>query len=99
MNKEFQNLKKAKLRVTEYNIAFIEKMKLFPYLVPTKLSKIEIFSHELPTYFGPMVKMATTLKEAVRAVKNVETQIRKNFLEKVEVGEKRKFEGSSRPNK
>ncbi|KAL7616026.1 hypothetical protein Lser_V15G04181 [Lactuca serriola] len=46
-----------------------------------------------------MAKQATTLKAAVYAIKNVETQIREKGLEKTEVGEKRKLEGSSRVDK
>ncbi|KAL7586513.1 hypothetical protein Lser_V15G41313 [Lactuca serriola] len=45
-----------------------------------------------------MVKQATTLEAAIWAAKNVETQIREKNLERAEVGEKRKFEGSSRPD-
>ena len=99
LNNEFQNLKKGKMSVDEYATAFTERMKLFPYLVPTELSKIDRFANGLPTDFGPMVKMATTLKAAVRAAKNVEAQIREKGLEKDKAGEKRKFEGSSRSNK
>ena len=43
--------------------------------------------------------MASTLKEAVRAANNVETQLKERGLERAEVGEKRKFEGSSRSHK
>ncbi|XP_023758610.1 uncharacterized protein LOC111907049 [Lactuca sativa] len=60
---------------------------------------MERFANGLPADVGPMVKMPTTLKEAVRAAKNVETQIRENGLEKVEDGEKRKLEGSLRSDK
>ena len=98
INNEFQNLKKGKMSVIEYAASFTEKMKLVPYLVPTELSKVNKFAHGLPADFGPMVKQATTLKAAIWAAKNVETQIREKGLEKVEVGEKRKSEGSSRPD-
>jgi len=84
------------MSVDEYATAFTEKMKLFPYLVPTELSKIDRFSNRLPADFGPTVKMAATLKTAVRAAKNIETQIRERVLEKDNAGEKRKFKGSSR---
>lgn len=99
LNNKFQNLKKGKISVDEYVTAFTDRMKLFPYLVPTKLSKIDRFANGLPAVFGPMVKMATTLKTAVREAKNIETQIRERGLEKNKAGEKKKFEGSSRPNK
>ena len=84
------------MSIDDYATAFTEKMKLFPYLVPTELSKIERFPNGLPADFGPTVKMATTLKTAVRAAKNVETQLKERGLERNEVGEKRKMEGSSR---
>ena len=41
LNNEFQNLKKEKMSIDDYATAFTENMKLFPYLVPTELSKIE----------------------------------------------------------
>ena len=96
LNNEFQNMKKGKLSIDDYATTFTEKMKLFPYLVPSELSKIERFANGLPADFGPTVKMATTLKTAVRAAKNVETQLKERGLERNEVGEKRKMEGSSR---
>ncbi|KAL7604690.1 hypothetical protein Lser_V15G19948 [Lactuca serriola] len=40
--------------------------------------------------------MPTSLKAAIRAAKNVEIQLREKGLERYEVCEKRKFEGSSR---
>ncbi|XP_052624972.1 uncharacterized protein LOC128132438 [Lactuca sativa] len=46
-----------------------------------------------------MDKQATTLKSAIWAARNVETQIREKGLERAEVGEKRKLEGSSRFDK
>ena len=61
---------------------------------PTELSKIERFANGLSTDFGPMVKMATTLKTTVRTAKNLVTQLREKGLERSEVGEKRKFDGS-----
>ena len=87
------------MSVTEYAASFTEKMKLVPYLVPTELSKINKFALGLPTYFGPMVKQATTLKGAIWAAKNVEVQIREKGLERAEVGEKRKFERTSGSSK
>ena len=39
INNEFQNLKKEKMSVSEYTIDFTEKIKLVPYLVPTKFLK------------------------------------------------------------
>ena len=99
INNEFQNLKKGKLSITEYATSFTEKMKLIPYLVPTELSKVNKFANGLPADFGPIVKQATTLKAAIWAAKNVETQIKEKGLERAEVGEKRKHEGSSIINK
>ena len=49
--------------------------------------------------FGATVKMATTLKIVVRAAKNVETQLKEKGVERAEVRENRKFEGSSRSKK
>ena len=53
----------------------------------------------MPSDFGPTVKMESTLKAAVRAAKNVETQLKEIGLERSDVGEKRKLDGSSRSNK
>ncbi|KAL7591377.1 uncharacterized protein LOC111880758 [Lactuca sativa] len=98
-NNEFQNLKKGKMSIDDHAAAFTKKMKLFPYLVPTELSKTGRFANGLPAKFGPTVKMATTLKTTVRAAKNVETQLKERNQDRAEVGEKRKFDGSSRSNK
>ena len=87
------------MSINDYATVFTEKMKLFPYLVPTELSKIERFANGLPTDFGPTVKMATTLKTVVRAAKNVEAQQKEKGLERIDVGEKRKFDGTSGSNK
>ncbi|XP_023763286.1 uncharacterized protein LOC111911773 [Lactuca sativa] len=99
LNNEFQNVKKRKMSIDDYATTFTEKMKLFPYLVPTELAKIERFAKGLPAKFGPTVKMAATLKTIVRVAKNVETQLKGRNQERAEVGEKRKFDGSSRSNK
>ena len=99
ISNEFQNLKKGKLNVTEYAASFTEKMKFIPYLVPTELSKVNKFALGLPADYGPMVKQTTTLKVAIWAARNVETQIREKGLERSEVGEKRKFEGPSGSSK
>lgn len=48
-------------------------MKLFPYLLARKISKIERFDNGLPTNFGPTVMMETTLKEAVKEAMNIVT--------------------------
>ena len=87
------------MSVTEYAANFTEKMKLVPHLIPTELSKVNKFALGLPPVFGPMVKQNTTFKAAIWAAKNVETQIREKGLERAEVGEKRKHEGSSKSNK
>lgn len=42
------------------------------------------------------MKLATTLKTAIWAARNVDTQIKEKDLEKAKPGEKMKFEGSSR---
>lgn len=60
----------------------MENMKLFHYVVPNELSKIEKFDNELPPDFGPMVKLETNLKEAVRSAKNMESLIREKSLER-----------------
>lgn len=73
-------------------------MKLFSYLVHTELYKIDRFSNELLVDFGPMVKMETTLKIIFRAAKNLKTQLWEKGLERMEAGEKRNLEGSSRSN-
>ena len=82
LNGEFQNQKKWKTSVDECTTVFTEKIKLFPYMVPTKLSNIDRFANGLPMDFGATINMATTLKTAVRASKNVEIQCREKGLEK-----------------
>lgn len=87
------------MSVSEYVATFTKKMKPLLYLVPTKLSKVDKFANVLPVDFGPMVKIEKTLKEAIWPAKIVETHIRDKVLEKEDIGDKRKLEGSSRSDK
>lgn len=64
ISNEFQNLKKGDMSVSDYAVVFTEKMKLVSHLVPAE-SKVERFVNRLPTAFGPMVKLATTLEVAI----------------------------------
>lgn len=68
INNEFQNLKKGKMSAIEYAATFEEKMKLVPYLIPTKLLKMNKFANALPADFS----------------RTVETQIREKELENAE---------------
>ena len=82
LNNELQNLKKGKISIDDYATAFTEKMKLFPYLVPNELAEIENFANGFSSNFGPTVKMASTLKAAIRATKNVKTHLKERGLER-----------------
>lgn len=82
INNDFQNLKKGKMSINEYDAIFTDTMKLVPHLVPTELSKVDKFANGLPSDFGPMVKLETNLKEAVRSAKNMESLIREKSLER-----------------
>ncbi|XP_023738586.1 uncharacterized protein LOC111886570 [Lactuca sativa] len=86
----------GRMSVREYVASFVEKRKLVSYLVPTELSMVKKFANGLLIEFCLMVKHGTTLKAVIWAAKNVETQLREKGLERIEVGEKRKFDGSSR---
>lgn len=87
------------MSVNESATCFTKKMKLVPNLVPTELSKVNKFSIGLPVDYGPTVKLATTLKAAIWAIRNVETQINKKGLERYEAEEKRNLEQTSRSTK
>lgn len=65
INNELQNLKKGNMSISEYVVAFIENIKLFSYLVPTILSKIDKFANGLPIDYGSKMKLATNLKETI----------------------------------
>lgn len=56
INNEFQNLKKGKMSSNEYAATFEEKMKLVPYLIPTKILKMNTFSIALLVDFGRTVE-------------------------------------------
>ena len=73
INNEIQSLKKGKMSGNEYAAAFTEKMNLVMNLVLTKLSKVNMFTIGLPMHYGPTMKLATTMKAIIWAVKNVET--------------------------
>lgn len=72
VNSEFQNLKKGKTSVSEYDATFNQKIKLVPILVPTKLSKLNKFVIGLPLDFVPMMKLTTTLQVSIWVGRNVE---------------------------
>lgn len=74
INNEFRYQKKGRLSVNEYAAVLTEKMNLVPYLVPIELSMVNKFASGLLMDFGITVKLETTLKEAILAVRNVENK-------------------------
>lgn len=87
------------MSISEYVADFTVKMKLVPYLNPTKLSKVNKFASVLLVDFVPMFKLAATLKTTIWVTGNVETQIMEKGLENAKAKEKRNLEGSSRSSK
>ena len=84
------------MSIDEYTNNFTEKMEFALRLVPDELTKIDKYAKGLPWEYAVPVRQAPTLEAAIWAAKYVEDMIKGRTASKVEVGEKRKFEGSSR---
>ena len=87
------------MSIDEYTNNFTEKMEFALRLVPDELTKIDKYAKGLPWEYAVPVRQAPTLEAAIRAAKSVEDMIKGRAASKVEVGEKRKFDGSSRSGK
>ena len=84
------------MSVDEYTNAFTDKMEFALRIVPDKLTKVDRYAKGLPWEYAVPVRQAPTLEAAIWAAKSVEDMIKGRAASKMEVGEKRKFEGSSR---
>ncbi|XP_052621088.1 uncharacterized protein LOC128126933 [Lactuca sativa] len=82
--------------IDEYMNAFTDKMEFSLRIVPEELTKINKYTKGIPWEYTMPVRQALTLEAAIWDAKYVEEMIKVRTTNKVEVGEKRKFEGSSR---
>ena len=99
LENQFLTLQKGSMLVDEYTNNFTNKMEFSLHIVPDELEKIDMYAKGLPWEYAVPVRQARTL-EAVRwAAKSVEDMIKGRAASKVEVGKKRKFEGTSGSNK
>ncbi|KAL7603493.1 hypothetical protein Lser_V15G16676 [Lactuca serriola] len=99
LENQFLTLKKGSMSIDEYTNNFTEKMEFALRLVPDELTKIDKYAKGLPWEYAVPVRQAPTLEAAIWAAKSVEDMIKGRAANKIEVGEKRKFEESTRPNK
>ncbi|XP_023749724.1 uncharacterized protein LOC111898008 [Lactuca sativa] len=95
----FMTLKKGSMYIDEYTNAFTNKMEFSLHIVPNELTKIDKYTKGLPWEYVVPIFQATTFEVAIRVAKSVEEMIKSRAANKVEVGKKRKLEGSSRSNK
>ncbi|XP_024978994.1 uncharacterized protein LOC112516204 [Cynara cardunculus var. scolymus] len=104
IEEEFRTLKKGNLSVRDYTRLFMEKLNLVGHVAPTEKEKIKAYLKGLPADMMVMVRnsRASTLREAIKEVKVMESVYVKGREEKVANGEKRRWEGhyvpSKRPN-
>ena len=77
----------------EYTNAFTDKMEFALRIVPDELTKVDRYAKGLPWEYAVPVRQA-----AIWAAKSVENMIKGRTDSKVEVGEKRKLEGTSGSN-
>ena len=87
------------MSVDEYTNVFTDKMAFALRIIPDELTKIDKYTKGLPGEYTVPVCHTPTLEAAIWASKSIEEMIKGRTTNKVEVGEKRKFEGSSRPEK
>jgi len=98
LENQFLTLKKGSMSIDEYTNNFTEKMEFALRLVPDELTKIDKYAKGLPWEYAVPVRQAPTLEAAIWAAKSVEEMIKGRAANKTEVGEKRKFEGSAKPD-
>ena len=82
------------MSIDEYTNAFTYKMEFALRIVPDELAKIDRYAKGLPWEYTVPVRQTPTLEAAIWVAKSVEEMIKGRTTNKVEVGEKRKFEGS-----
>ena len=99
LEKQFLTLKKASISIDEYTNNFTDKMEFPLRIVPDELKKINRYTKGLPWEYAVPVCQALTLEADIWVAKYVEDMIKVRAASKVEVGEKRKFEGTSGSNK
>ena len=98
LENKFLILKKGSMSVDEYTNAFTDKMEFALRIVPDELTKVDRYAKGLPWEYAVPVRQAPTLEAAIWAAKSVENMIKGRTDSKVEVGEKRKLEGTSGSN-
>ncbi|KAI3692532.1 hypothetical protein L6452_32349 [Arctium lappa] len=96
---KFRNLKKGTRSVANYSKIFLEKLNLVGHLVPDERSKIKAYQLGLPAEMRTSVRNArgSTLQEVIEESLLVEDDLIAGKEGKGQVGEKRKWEGPSRP--
>ena len=95
LENKFLTLTKGSMSVDEYTNNFTDKMEFALRIVPDELTKVDRYAKGLPWEYEVPVHQAHTLEAAIWAAKSVENMIKGRTTDKVEVGEKRKFEGTS----
>ncbi|XP_024989348.1 uncharacterized protein LOC112523908 [Cynara cardunculus var. scolymus] len=101
IEEEFRTLKKGNLSVRDYTRLLMEKLNLVGHVAPTEKEKMKAYLKGLPADMMVMVRnsRASTLREAIKEAKVMETVYAKGREEKSTSGEKRKWEGHYAPSK
>ncbi|KAL7598686.1 hypothetical protein Lser_V15G21526 [Lactuca serriola] len=84
------------MSIDEYTNAFTDKMEFALRIVLDEMAKIDRYAKGLPWEYAMPVHQTPTLEAAIWVSKSVEEMIKGITANKVEVGEKTKFEGSPR---
>ncbi|XP_023738976.2 uncharacterized protein LOC111886975 [Lactuca sativa] len=87
------------MSIDEYTNNFTDKIEFALRLVPDELTKTDKYAKGLPWEYAVIVRQTPTLEAAIWAAKSVEDMTKSRAANNVEVGEKRKHEGSSKTNK
>ena len=84
------------MSIDQYTNNFTDKMEFALRLIPEELTKIDKYAKGLPWEYAVPVRQEPTLEATIWAAKSVEDMIKGRAANKVEVRDKRNFEGSWR---
>ncbi|XP_052620961.1 uncharacterized protein LOC111893627 [Lactuca sativa] len=97
--REFLNLQKGSMTIAKYNTTFTEKSQFAADYCPTEEKLIHHYVEGLPFEYRAIVRLRTTLGEAMDEARKIENDIAIRDRTTTRFGDKRKWEGQSGSSK